>query len=93
LSVQIHGKTYTLNCAPEQKAHLMDLVQKLNARMDPIANRFGHAGENHILVLTCLTLLDELQDEASRNISTLEEKKLRQMLLRVEALAQSLKEA
>lgn len=63
--IVIRGKSYSVACAPGQEARLTSLSRELDARVQQIANAVGDIGDDRILLITSLALLDEL-DAARR---------------------------
>ena len=73
LDIRIHGKSYQLHCAADQKDHILQLADEINSRAQDISTTMSHAGYLHILMMTCLHLADELY-EARQEIGAIHEK-------------------
>lgn len=67
--IVVRGKQYSIDCAPGQEARLVDLASDLDARVNQIADALGDMGEEKLLLIAALALLDEL-DDAQRNLAT-----------------------
>ncbi|RKQ71599.1 cell division protein ZapA [Litorimonas taeanensis] len=62
VSLNINGRKYGLGCEPGEEERLMRLGQKLDDRVNAMANQFGQIGDLRLLVMAGITLLDELED-------------------------------
>ena len=71
VGVKINGKDYQLACDDGQEQHLFELSQELDGRVQQIAAHVGQAPETMTLLLTALTLADELE-EAQAEVRALE---------------------
>lgn len=58
--IDIFGKRYSVACAPGQEARLSELGTELDARVRRIAEAVGDVGEDRLLLVAALSLLDEL---------------------------------
>jgi hypothetical protein len=63
--IVLRGRNYSIACAPGQEARIVALSQQLDARVKHIASAVGDIGEDRLLLITALALLDEL-DAARR---------------------------
>ena len=64
--ITLRGRNYSIACAPGQEARIVALSQQLDARVKHIASAVGDIGEDRLLLITALALLDEL-DSAKRS--------------------------
>lgn len=62
VSLNINGRKYGLGCEQGEEERLMRLGQKLDDRVNAMANQFGQIGDLRLLVMAGITLLDELED-------------------------------
>ena len=69
--VTIAGRTYRMNCEDGQEAHLQGLARDIDGRTAELRGSFGEIGDQRLVVMTALTVADEL-DAAKRRIETLE---------------------
>lgn len=58
--IKIQGRSYSVACAPGQEERLKGLAQQLDVRVRDIANAVGNIGDDRLLLLAALALLDEL---------------------------------
>lgn len=63
--ITVHGRDYSVACAPGQEARLRDLARRLDQRVARIAEAVGEVGEERLLLVAALAMLDEL-DAARR---------------------------
>ena len=66
VSVSINHRDYPLACDPGQEELLVALSQEVDDRVRALAHSLPQAGEAMLLLLTALTLADELSDERQR---------------------------
>jgi cell division protein ZapA len=62
VSININGRKYGLGCEEGEEDRLTRLGQKLDDRVNAMANQFGQIGDLRLLVMAGITLLDELDD-------------------------------
>ncbi len=62
VSININDRKYGLGCEEGEEERLMRLGQKLDDRVNAMANQFGQIGDLRLLVMAGITLLDELED-------------------------------
>jgi cell division protein ZapA len=71
VSVSINGRQYRMACEDGQEAHLAQLAQDLDARIQELRTRFGEIGDIRLAVMAALTVADELV-EAGKRLDRLE---------------------
>ncbi|MGA1343702.1 MAG: cell division protein ZapA [Hyphomonas sp.] len=90
--ISIRGRSFSIACAPGQEMRVQQLAGQLDARVRQISDAVGDIGEERLLLVTALALLDEL-DSARRGVSQTPDTDARaiailiEMAGRVEALA------
>ena len=90
--ITLRGRNFSIACAPGQEMRIQGLAGQLDARVGQIAGAIGDIGDERLLLITALALLDEL-DSARRGVSARPDTEARaaELLLamasRVEALA------
>lgn len=90
--ITLRGRTFSIACAPGQEMRIQRLAEQLDARVGQISEAVGDIGDERLLLITALALLDEL-DSARRGVPARPDTEARavEMLLRmagkVEALA------
>jgi len=63
VSLSINGRTHEIACDDGQEAHLVRLSEYVDKRVAEMSAAVGpQAGENRLLVMTCLMIADELSD-------------------------------
>ncbi len=63
--ITLRGRSYSIACAPGQEGRIQALARQLDSRVKQIAGAVGDIGEERLLLITALALLDEL-DTAKR---------------------------
>ncbi len=58
--IQIYGKAYSVACAPGREARLEALAGQLDVRVRRISEAVGDIGEERLLLVAALALLDEI---------------------------------
>ncbi len=58
--IGVHGKLYSVACAPGQEGRLAELGARLDRRVDQIAGAVGDVGQARLLLIAALALMDEL---------------------------------
>jgi cell division protein ZapA len=58
--IQVYGRAYTIACAPGQEQRLAQLGRELDGRLRKISSAVGDVGEDRLLLVAALSLLDEL---------------------------------
>ena len=71
VSIIFNGKEFLLSCEDGQEDHLKELSEKLNERFNKLKLSLGNIGENKLLLITSISLIDEYYE--TKNI--IEEKK------------------
>ena len=59
VSIKFNNKEYLLSCENGQEDHLEELSLKLNEKFNNLKNNLGNIGENKLLLITAITILDE----------------------------------
>ena len=65
--ISIRGRAYSVACAPGQEDRLRTLSAQLDTRVRQIAGAVGDIGDDRLLLIAALALLDEL-DVANRGL-------------------------
>ena len=66
--IRLRGRNFSIACAPGQEMRIERLAEQLDARVGQIADAVGDIGDERLLLITALALLDEL-DSARRGVS------------------------
>ena len=60
VNVEIDGKKYRMACEEGQEAHLMELAERFNRTVLGLKGSFGEIGDNRLVVMAGIAVLDEL---------------------------------
>ena len=72
VNIKFNGKDFLLSCEDGQEDHLKDLAVNLNDKFEKLKNDLGNIGENKLLLITAIKVMDEYFD-TKKNV---EKKKL-----------------
>jgi cell division protein ZapA len=72
VTVTIGGRNYRLACNEGEEPHLESLARELDVKIDEMRVSFGEIGDQRLVVMAALTIVDELT-EARRTIAKLEQ--------------------
>ncbi|MBI1400075.1 cell division protein ZapA [Hyphomonas sp.] len=90
--ITLRGRTFSIACAPGQEMRVQRLAEQLDTRVRQISDAVGDIGDERLLLITALALMDEL-DSVRRGVSARPDTEARavelliQMAGKVEALA------
>ena len=59
ITIQFNGKEFLLSCEDGQEEHLDELSLHLNNRFNNLKNDLGNIGENKLLLITSIKIMDE----------------------------------
>ena len=59
VNIKFNGKEFLLSCENGQEEHLEELSSFLNEKFDKLKNSLGNIGENKLLHITSITVMDE----------------------------------
>jgi len=59
VNIKFNGKEYLLSCENGQEEHLEELSIHLNNKFNNLKNSLGNIGENKLLLITSVTVMDE----------------------------------
>ena len=59
ITVKFNGKEFLLSCEDGQEEHLDELSLELNNRFNKLKNDLGNIGENKLLLITSIKIMDE----------------------------------
>ncbi len=72
INIKFNGKDFLLSCEDGQEDHLEELATNLNDKFEKLKNDLGNIGENKLLLITAIKVMDEYFD-TKKNV---EKKKL-----------------
>jgi len=59
VNINFNGKEFVLSCEDGQEEHLQELSVYLNEKFDHYKSSLGNIGENKLLLITSITIMDE----------------------------------
>ena len=59
VNIKFNGKEFLLSCEDGQEEHLEELSIHLNEKFNNLKNKLGNIGENKLLLITSVTIMDE----------------------------------
>ena len=59
VNVKFNGKDFLLSCEDGQEEHLEELLIHINQKFDDLKNDLGNIGENKLLLITSVKVMDE----------------------------------
>lgn len=74
VTITLNGRTYRLECDDGEEERLLELSEMVGARLATHQKLFGQVGDDRLLLMTALTISDELS-EAHDKLAKLEEEK------------------
>jgi cell division protein ZapA len=75
VTVTINGRKYDISCDNGEEAHLTQLAEYVDRRVDELVAKVGQVGDARLLVMTSLLCADELS-EVYTELDTVRDKKL-----------------
>ena len=59
ISIKFNNKEFLLSCEDGQEEHLEELLIQINQRFNNLKNDLGNLGENKLLLITAVKIMDE----------------------------------
>ena len=59
VSIKFNGKEFLLSCDDGQEEHLEELLIQINQKFNELKNSLGNLGENKLLLITTVKVMDE----------------------------------
>jgi cell division protein ZapA len=66
VNVEIDGKKYRMACEAGQEQHLEELAERFNRTVVQLKGSFGEIGDNRLVVMAGIAVLDELGEAEDR---------------------------
>lgn len=66
VTISIDDKAYRMACDPGQEQHLAKLGARFDAYVSHLRQTFGEIGDQRLLVMAAMIVLDELHDTETR---------------------------
>ena len=93
VNIKFNGKEFLLSCEDGQEEHLEELSLYLNKKFDSLKTSLGNIGENKLLLITSIKVMDEYF-ETKKNIDQqkIEIKKIRERFKELKTLVYDYKD-
>ena len=62
VSIKFNNKDFLLSCDDGQEEHLEELLIQINKRFNDLKNDLGNLGENKLLLITAVKVMDEYHE-------------------------------
>ena len=59
VNIKFNGKDFLLSCDDGQEEHLEELLTHINEKFNNLKNDLGNIGENKLLLITSVQIMDE----------------------------------
>ena len=68
VSIKFNGKEFLLSCDDGQEEHLENLLIQINQKFNSLKNDLGNLGENKLLLITAVKILDEYYETKKKQM-------------------------
>ena len=72
VNIKFNGKDYLLSCDDGQEESLKKLTKFLDKKYSELKDKLGNIGENKLLLITTIQLIDELNQETDTLLEEIE---------------------
>ena len=76
VSIKFNGKEFLLSCEDGQEEHLEELLIQINQKFNSLKNDLGNLGENKLLLITAVKVMDEYYETKKKVDQKKEELKI-----------------
>ena len=59
VTIKFNNKEFLLSCEDGQEEHLEELLTQINKKFNNLRNELGNLGENKLLLITAVKIMDE----------------------------------
>ena len=66
VSIKFNGKDFLLSCEDGQEEHLEELLIQINQKFNKLKDELGNLGENKLLLITAVKVIDEYYETAKK---------------------------
>ena len=66
VSIKFNGKEFLLSCEDGQEEHLEELLIQINQKFNKLKNELGNLGENKLLLITAIKVMDEYYETSKK---------------------------
>ena len=70
VNIKFNGKDYLLSCDDGQEEHLLELATNLDSKYNELKSTLGNIGENKLLLITAIKIVDDFYDLTKKVNST-----------------------
>ena len=67
VNIKFNGKEFLLSCDDGQEEHLEELSINLNEKFNDLKNSLGNIGENKLMLITSIKVMDEYFETKKKN--------------------------
>ena len=67
VNIKFNNKDYLLSCDDGQEESLKELAKHLDAKYSALKNNLGNIGENKLLLITSIKIMDEYFETKKKN--------------------------
>jgi cell division protein ZapA len=67
VTISLNGRDYTIGCGVGEEQRIRDLARGVDARLRQFGHQAGQTGEARLMVMTLLTMADELAEARGGN--------------------------
>ena len=93
VNIKFNGKDFLLSCEDGQEEHLEELSFNLTEKFNQMKSKLGNLGENKLLLITSITLMDEYFETKKKIDEKKNElKKLKEKFLEIKKLVYAYKD-
>ena len=68
VSIKFNSKEFLLSCDDGQEEHLEELLIHINQKFNDLKNSLGNIGENKLLLITSVQIMDEYFETKKKQI-------------------------
>jgi cell division protein ZapA len=76
VTIKFNGKDFLLSCEDGQEEHLEELLIQINQKFNSLKNDLGNLGENKLLLITAVKVMDEYYETKKKVEQKKEELKI-----------------
>ena len=76
VNIKFNGKEFLLSCEDGQEEHLEELLIQINQKFNSLKNDLGNLGENKLLLITAVKVMDEYYETKKKVAQKKEELKI-----------------
>ena len=92
VNIKFNGKDYLLSCDDGQEDHLEELSIHLNKKFESLKSDLGNIGENKLLLITSIKIMDEYFETKKKLMKKKRVKKLKEKFLEIKKLVYAYKD-